>query len=309
MSLTIVSVSASNWVPLKAEYALDPYIQLYTTELTTTDGYRVYNQNIFNDPKDTAMNRETALYLSGPQNLLGFLYDIGKSNIYTGGYVTMIVEDSVEGTLYLSVNSDNNLYLDASATAALYIRTIVNSDNSLTFFTSDNKLITRSTNEPIMLTLEEPLTPSQKFRQQFNYTLFSGDDVAFSTKPATSKRYWGYKTTGPMAYILRANGFIPNDDSDPINKYLFNMPNFQDVIRYRNAGLSTEHTWVNYNGSLADKTGNKNVTLNEKVTVATQHLMDTPYHMADQVEETFEINIANLKSVMTEKHTHNKISE
>ena len=171
MNLTIVPVASSNWTPLQARYGLDPFIELYTNEIVTTDGYRVYNQTLFNNPKNTAVNNDTSLYLPGPRLLLDILFDRGKDDVFTGGYVIVRVIDDVYGTLYLSVNEDNNIYLTSNINAALSIRTIVNEDESLTFFTADNLRITAAANEPLYLTLEEKLPASQEYRQQFIYNL------------------------------------------------------------------------------------------------------------------------------------------
>jgi hypothetical protein len=304
MNLTIVPVASSNWTPLQARYGLDPFIELYTNEIVTTDGYRVYNQTLFNNPKNTAVNNDTGLYLPGPRLLLDIMFDRGKDDVFTGGYVVVRVIDETYGTLYLSVNEDNNIYLTSNVNAALSIRTIVNEDESLTFFTADNLRITVAENEPLYLTLEEKLPASQIYRQQFTYNILDSESVTFATKPSNNQRLWGYRTTGPFAFVIRANGLILNEEPNPINNYIFNIPDFANIIRYRSGGLLTEHTWVDYFSDLSDKRSHKNVTLNRKVVVKAQHLVDNPYHMIDMENEVYDVNIANLKSVMTDKYTY-----
>lgn len=311
MSLITIPSISSNWTPLSASYELDPYIQLITNQITTADGYKVFNQKIFFDPQDGIINKNTIFYLPTADHLLNFLYDKGKENLNTGGYIRIKVNVG-STTYYFSANENKQIILSPDENKALYIRTNVNTDGSLTFFTETNKFITISKYEPFLVYLAPSLPGSEKYRQEFYYSIENEEDVTIYTKPTlglSNKRLWGYRTSGPNAFIVRANGFIGNTDINPSVKYIFKIPNFENVIRYNSAGLSINHHFVTYHNNLNNKINNKNVNLKDKTPVKIQHLVDFPYHTADYTNNKAPVNIANLKNVMTETYKYNYSTE
>jgi len=165
MSVTAIPVSSSNWVPLSASYKYDEYIQLYTTPVTTADGYSVFEQDILKGPKDNSINKSTIMHVPSSSFLLDFLYDKGKPNLDVGDYVTVVVD--ISGTPYYMATENEYLKLSTSTTSALYLKIRVNDDKSLSFLTEKNKLITVASNEPLNLYLDEPLPTSESYRQKF----------------------------------------------------------------------------------------------------------------------------------------------
>lgn len=300
MSVTAIPVSSSNWVPLSASYKYDEYIQLYTTPVTTADGYSVFEQDILKGPKDNSINKSTIMHVPFSSFLLDFLYDKGKPNLDVGDYVTVVVD--ISGTPYYMATENEYLKLSTSTTSALYLKIRVNDDKSLSFLTEKNKLITVASNEPLNLYLDEPLPTSESYRQKFGYIIYDINSVAFYTTATSNQRFWAYRIDGPNAYMVRANGYIASGESAPTNNYIFNIHNFEDYIRYNNAGLVIDHHLVKYHNNVDDKLDNKNVNINEKTKISVQHLIDNPYH--ETVGNETSINIANLKSIMTGEYNY-----
>lgn len=311
MSLIITPVTHSNWTPVSAAYAHDEYIELYTSPMTTDDGYTVFNQQIFNGPKDTAINKNTIFYLPTSMNMMDFMFDSGLRTLTLGNYTDIKVNIG-DDDYYFAINNDNLLYLSSNPNDALFIKIIVNSDRSLSFINDKNRYITVSRHEPLLLFLEEPLDTIDKYRQEFGYVIHNPNTVSFYTKSPPNKsrqRFWGYRTTGPRKYIVRANGFLNNTNHDDgINHYAFNIEDFPGLITLGSIGFNTNHRWVSYHNELKNKRNNKNVNLNDNIEVSVQHLIDLPYHNIDFSKNKAYVNISNLKSVMTENYNYSYIN-
>lgn len=300
MSVSAIPVNLSNWVPLSATYKYDEYIQLYTTPVTTGDGYTVFEQDALKGPKDNSINKSTIMHVPSSSFLLDFLYDKGKPDLDVGDYVTVVVD--ISGTSYYMSAEDDYLKLNTDTTSALYLKIRVNDDKTLSFLTEKNKLITVTSNEPLNLYLDAPLPTSESYRQKFGYIIYDINSVAFYTTTTSNQRFWAYRTDGPNAYMVRANGYIASGQSTPSNNYIFNIHNFEDYIRYNNSGLVIDHHLVKYSDNIDNKVDNKNVNIKEKTKISVQHLIDNPYH--ETIGNDTSVNIANLKSIMTGEYNY-----
>ena len=298
-----VPVTNSNWTPLSAIYKPDSNIEFYGNSVATTDGYTVYVQNVYKNPKDAAINKNTIVQLPESMGILDCIYDKGKPAIATGGQTNILVNIN-SMVYYIAINEQNELlYLDADPIKAASFRINVNPDKSLSFYCSVNKLVTVSHQEPLLLYLDAPLNTQQQYRQQFNYETFENDKITIITKGIS--RYWAYRNIGPNAYKIRANGYINNGSI--INEYIFKIPNFKSIITHQMLGLTTDHHWVTYYNLLSNKENNRNVVLNEKQRINVQHLIDNPYHKTNLSKGTTEVNIANLKNIMTGEYGYEKL--
>lgn len=301
--MNAVVVTNSNWAPLSSIYKCDDNIGLYGNPMITTDGYRGHVQNVYNNPKDNAINKNTIVHLPDSMGILDCIYDKGKPEVLSGGQTKIYLY--IGAIKYYIAVDDNEeyIYLSSDENKAALFRIDVHEDNSLSFYYGVNKLITVADKEPLLLSLDTPYNFQQQYRQQFNYEVYANNQIAIITKGIT--RYWAYRTTGPYAYRIRANGYIT--EAGIQNEYLFTVPNFEDIIKYDMKGLTVDHHWVTYHDLVDDKTNNRNVVLDKKIQVDVQHLVDNPYHKTDLNNKTTEINIANLKNVMTGEYNYEKL--
>ena len=297
MEPNALPVNQSNWTPLSATYALDQNITLNTIPFKTKDGYEGFYQSVYNAPFDSVANKETIFHLPSASKLMDFLTDNGKSIAYTGGYTNIFTY--VDNTkYYMASNSDGTqLSLTSAVSDAMFMRVDINDDNTLSFYYGINKLITIKANTQDLY-LDSPLSILEDHRQKFSFEMFDNDQVAILSQNI----YWAYRTTGPNKFVVRANGYINN--GVVINDYVFVIPGLAQVVTYDPTGLTTGHTWVTYHDDVANKTNNKNVVLDVKQEVAVQHLVDNPYYNSDTENKKTDVNIANLKSVMTGEYAY-----
>lgn len=301
--MNIVSVSSSNWLCLSSVYSYDDNISLYTIPIISLDGYTGVLQHIYINSFDDVINRETIFHLPTGMELMDFMYDTGKPVVKTGGYTT--ITTTISGVeYYLAVGDSTGSYLKLSTDEndGILIRVDVNDDNTLSFYYGINKLITVSETEPLLLYIDTPLIETEKYRQKFNYEAFGNDQLTISTVAPLPSRYWAYRTIGPYSYVVRVNGYITDDATT--NNYLFTIPGVEDVIKYNPKGLVVGHNWVTYYNDISGKENNKNVNIKDKREIRVQHLIDNPYHTSETTDKSTMINIANLKSIMTETYNY-----
>lgn len=301
--MNIVSITAinSNWFSLSSVYTLDSNILMHASPMTTLDGYTGVVQEIYNNPFDQAINRNTIVQLPSSMKLLDFMYDKGKDIVKTGGYakITVTIDDVI---YYLALGDSDGSYLKLSVEEedGIFIRVDVNDNNTLSFYYGINKLITVSEYEPLELYIDRPLVENKKYRQQFKYESFNNNQVTINTITPLPIRYWAYRTTGPNAFKIRANGYL--GDVISTNNYLFNVEKIDETISYKPTGLIVGHNWVTYYNNVSNKANNKNVNIKDKTEIDIQHLIDNPYHQT--TGQSTKINIANLKTIMTETYKY-----
>lgn len=295
MSQVAIPSRSSNWVPLSGSYSLDENIIIDTIPFTTLDGYKGFYQKINSNPKDHTINKETIFTLPDSMRLLDFLHDKGRPTVYTGGYST--ITTSINGAeYYVSVINDGQaLSLTLDESLAMFARFVINDDNTISIYYGKDRLVTTSKYEPLNLYLDKPLTTTESYRQKYYYEILEDNKIRIISH--TPKRYWAYRTVQPNRHIIRANGYNNNSS-------VFTINNFSEVLSYTPKGLITNHTWVNYYNTLEDKTNNNNVVLNNKIEISAQHLIDNPYHTSNIETSTVNINIANLKNIMTAEYQY-----
>jgi hypothetical protein len=308
-----VSISATNWYPISAEYPYDTKLSLQPTLIQFKDGYKVFHHPIFEQTRNVSINKQTAFYLSTAGSFFDFIKETTYDNIDLGSYITLQLNGSY-------VNNINNvMYLSGGLSDNSFFRLIPNYDDTYSLMNGNSKYVTVQKRMPFALTLEDPVSFTDASTQKFK--IFSPDSthIYFTTitdnpnpgyGPSTIQRFWSFSST---TSAMRAIGIVSDDDYTLLNPYLFEVEGFSLLSNLD--GLTRDQTWVQYYNQLNNIENNKNVELQDIKCISgvdISRLIDLPfYSQIDIGNQTgnMKVNFANMKNIMTPEYEYHIRSE
>lgn len=294
-----LSISATNWIPLSAEYIHDSNLDLYPLSLMWKDGFHLIQQPIFNTSRDVSINQQTTCYLTSAIPFLNIIKDQTLNDTYVGSYILLYKN----GAYVTTVN--DQLYLSGSnpIDKSLY-RLIYNTDGTYSLMQDNTKYVTISTTIPFNLTLQNQIIDSdtQKF------TIYSPDNIHIYFISASTNPFTGYGpnkiqrflSINPSTSAICGIGTITND-------YLFEFEG--NTLLYSLDGLTKEQTWVQYYNQLTNSKNNNNTNIYASITgLDISRMVNLAYYTKIQTNinsGTMQIDIANLKNIMTPEYEYN----
>lgn len=304
----VVSISATNWVPLSAGYEYDSNIQVPATIKTWDDGYNAYIQPIVSEGLDFSINKDSIMYLPSAKALLDFIQDT-SINIDVGAFVYFSISAGVGfnplDLQYVS-SSGTNLVLCSAINNDCFFRVAYNTDSTYSIIQKENLYVTVDETLPYNLTLQEKMTNSEDLLRQ-KFTFFTSDNNLYistkiknneSTTPTYIERFVSYSRASGSRGLLRAIGMIDS------HNYLFNVYGF--AVQMGLSGLQKGHDWIRYYNLYEDQTHNKDVEIYKEKSISdikVNHLISIPYNTKIDISNNrMQMNIANLKNIYTDKY-------
>jgi hypothetical protein len=318
-----IHISSSPWVPLSSVYPYDDNISINNVYIQSTDGYNVFEHNVFESSRDVSLNKNTVFYLTSAKSLFNFINEKELNELALGSYIVLSTTPSGSfgsDLQYITV-IDNNLYLGTQYTNNSFFRFIANNDNTFSLLNGSDLYITVDDKTPFNLTLQSKLPETEEYKQKFNWYEQNGK-IYFSIKIVNpmgvgsnyEERFWSFSKVGPERGRIRASGILSSMNVlSANNDYLFNVSNFDST--FIPTGLIADHTWISYYNQFDDQHNNKTVEplLVRCISgVYINHLFDLPYNTKININNrSMDVNFINLKNIMTGEYEYklNTINE
>jgi hypothetical protein len=272
--------------PIKLNYTYNTTEPLLEQTTTYNTGLNVNALAGTKNYQDISFNNETCLILTSSVNLNNIFSTLLFENNFFG---SVFLRPRNTPLYYLSYNNIlNSLTLSLSGTQ-IYISPVPESKEVELIVERQYVQIEERYPYEVILS-DKSLDPESIHRQRFLCTI-QDNTVTFKTKTNTGYRYLGMCSDG----TLRATGNILNDAV--FNDYVFNI----DYVAVNTGvhGFIPVNDYITYYFDIESGVNNKNLTINKTFSDnPNNYLLSFTFHEIVN-NNTTNINIANLKNVVT----------
>ncbi len=308
-----IPISAANWIPVSASYTGDTNLNLTPTLVTWGDGYTAFSHPLFTNVRSVAVNRNTLLMLTSATSLFDVVSEPVYGSLNTGSYISLKTNGryitNINGSLYLS---------DSAITDNSFFRLIPNTDGSFSFMQGNTLYVTVAPYLPYELTIQTQSVSAQD-RQSFGIYSADADHIYVTTTfnnpfssygPARIYRFWSCNVS---TSAIQCIGTAADASLHNANPYIFTLDGVGLISTLD--GLTRDQTWIRYYNETNSTTNNKNTEIcpNHIISgVNVNRLVELPYLTNITVNGlvgNMEVNIANLKNILTPEYENHTIPE
>lgn len=272
--------------PVKLNYTYNTTEPLENEQTTYNTGLNVYTLQGTKHFQDISFNNETCLILTSSVNLNSLFT---TKFFDTGFFGSVYLKPRSSSIYYVSYNKNiNSLFLSTSSTQ-VYILPV--SGTNEVELKVDKKYVQVKEAYPYEILLSDRSLDAENIHRQRFICTIQNNTATFKTKTNTGYRYLGIGSDT----ILRANGVVLNESV--LNDYIFNI---EYVAVMTNAhGFVPINDYVTYYFDFESGINNKNLVVNKTVTDNPNNfLLSFTFDNITEENKT-NINIANLKNVVT----------
>ena len=302
-----IPISAANWYPISASYPYDSNMDLQPSLVVWSDGYTAVTHPLFTNARSIATNKDTMLFLTTATSFFDIVNEPVYDSLSVGSYISLKM-----GNSYITNISGSLCLSDTTITDNSFFRLIANSNNTYSLMQDNMEYVTVDPYLPFGLTMQTRTANIDISRQSFNVYAPGNGQVYLTTTvnnpfsaydSTTIQRFWSYNIS---TSAIQCIGTTTPASSTNIFLFAFEGAGLVTTLN----GLTRDQTWVQYYNNVNNTINNKNVEIYASRSVSginVNRLVELPYSTKITIDGRvggMEVNIANLKNIMTPEYEY-----